>query len=182
MGGIGRYIDLYLHTIVDCLAFVIFDKTGFVFFWAWLRVLRKWLENKLKPLSLNQYTVTDIFDFVNELPRDLNITPGDLLVSCDVSSLFTNVPLDETIKILADRAFIKNWFNSEYDLNISKQDLTDLLGVATKGQLFQFNGSLYEQIDGATMGSPLGPLLANVFMSSIEEKLDVERKLPPYYR
>ena len=144
--------------------------------------LAKWLNNMLKPLSLNQHTVTDIFDFVNELPRDLNITPGDLLVSYDVSSLFTNVPLDETIKILADRAFRNNWFNSEYNLNISKQDLIDLLGVATKGQLFQFNGSLYEQIDGVAMGSPLGPLLANVFMSSIEEKLDVEGKLPPYYR
>ena len=87
-----------------------------------------------------------------------------------------------TIKILADRAFSNNWVNSEYDLNISKQDLIDLLGVANKGQLFQFNGSLYEQIDGVAMGSPLGPLLANVFMSSIEEKLDAEGKLPPYYR
>ena len=144
--------------------------------------LAKWLDNKLKPLSLNQHTVTDMFDFVNELPRDLNITPGDLLVCYDVSSLFTNVPLDETIKILADRAFSNNWFNSEYDLNISKQDLIDLLGVATKGQLFQFNGSLYEQINGVAMGSPLGPMLANVFMSSIEEKLDAEGKLPPYYR
>ena len=139
------------------------------------------MDNKLKLLSLNQHTVTDIFDFVNELPRDLNITPGDLLVSYDVSSLFTNVPLDETIKILADRAFSNNWFNFEYDLNISKQDLIELLGVATKGQLFQFNGSLYGQIDGVAMGSPLGPLLAKVVMSSIEEKLDVEGKLPPYY-
>ena len=112
--------------------------------------LAKWLDSKLKPLSVNQHSVTDIFDFVNELPPDLNITPGDLLVS----SLFTNVPLDKTIKILADRAFRDNWFNSEYDLNISKQDLIDLLGVATKGQLFQFNGSLYEQIDGVAMGSP----------------------------
>ena len=103
-------------------------------------------------------------------------------MSYDVSSLFTNVPLDETIKILADRAFSNNWFNSKYDLNISKQDLIDLLSVATKGQLFQFNGSLYELINGVAMGSPLGPLLANVFMSSIEEKLDVEGKLPPYYR
>ena len=119
---------------------------------------------------------------MNELQRDLNITPGDLLASYDVSSLFTNVPLDETTKFLADRAFIDNWFNSEYDLNISKQDLIDLLGVATKDQLFQFNGSLYEQVDSVGMGSPLGPLLANVFMSSIEEKLDVEGKLPPYYR
>ena len=112
------------------------------------------------------YTVTDIFDFVNELPRELNVTPGDLLVSYDESSLFTNVPLDGTIKILADRAFRKNWFNSEYDLYISKQDLTDLFGVATKGHLFQFNGSLYEQR----------------IHVAIEEKLDVERKLPPYYR
>ena len=41
---------------------------------------------------------------------------------------------------------------------------------------------MYEQIDGVAMGSPLGPLLADVFMSSIEEKLDVEGKLPPYDR
>ena len=72
--------------------------------------LAKWLDNMLKPLSLNQHTVTDIFDFVNELPRDLNITPGDLLVSYDVSSLSTNVPLDEAIKILADKAFRNIWF------------------------------------------------------------------------
>ena len=32
------------------------------------------------------------------------------------------------------------------------------------------------------MEYPLGPLLANVFMSSIEEKWDVEGKLPSYYR
>ena len=54
-------------------------------------VLAKWLDNMLKPLLLNQHTVSDIFDFVNELPRDLNITAGDLLMSYDVSSLFTIV-------------------------------------------------------------------------------------------
>ena len=65
-------------------------------------VSENWLDYKLKPLSLSQHTVTYIFDFVNELPRDLNITPRDLLVSYAVSSLYTNEPLDETIKILAN--------------------------------------------------------------------------------
>ena len=143
--------------------------------------LAKWLDNKLKPLSLNRYTVTDIFDFVNEV-RELKISKGDILLSYDVSSLFTNVPLDETIAILAEKAFRDNWFNSTHNLNISKEDLIDLLNVSTKGQLFQFNGALYEQIDGVAMGSPLGPLLANVFMSSLEEKLELEGKLPDYYR
>ena len=47
---------------------------------------------KLKPLSLNRYTVTDIFEFATEI-RNLEIANGDILVSYDVSSLFTNVPL-----------------------------------------------------------------------------------------
>ena len=61
--------------------------------------LAKWLDTNLKPLSLNRYTVTDIFDFANEI-RSLEIANGDILVSYDVSSLFTNVPLDETIQLL----------------------------------------------------------------------------------
>ena len=54
--------------------------------------------------------------------------------------------------------------------------------MAMKDQPFQFNGALHEQIDGVALGSPLGPLLANMFMSSLEEKLELEGKLPPYYR
>ena len=51
-----------------------------------------------------------------------------------------------------------------------------------KDQIFIFNGQLYEQTDGVVMGSPLGPLLASVFMCSIEERLEQEGKMPTYYR
>ena len=133
--------------------------------------LAKWLDEKLKPLSLNQYTVTDIFYFTNEI-HELEINKAEILVSYDVSSLFTNVPLDETIEILVNRAFTNNWFNTTHNLDLTRMDLFDLLSVATKGQLFQFDGALYEQSDGVAMGSPLGPLLANVLMSSIEDTLE----------
>lgn len=96
-----------------------------------------------KPLSLNQHTVADISDFVNEV-RELKINKGYILVLY-VSSLFTNILLDETIAILAEKAFRDNWFNSSYKLNISKEDLIDLLNVSTKGQSLQFNGALCEQ-------------------------------------
>ena len=43
-------------------------------------------------------------------------------------------------------------------------------------------GELYEQIDGVVMGSPLGPLMANTFMCSIEEKLAHGNKLPNFYK
>ena len=118
---------------------------------------------------------------VNEV-QSLEINRSDILVSYDVTSLFTNVPLDETIQILADKAFNDDWFNKTHELNLSRDQLIELLNAATKNQLFQFNGNLYEQTDGVAMGSPLGPLLANVFMCSIEGKLDQDGKLPSYYR
>ena len=143
--------------------------------------LAKWLDEKLKPLSVNNHTISDVFQFAEEI-RELDFNEDDILVSYDVSALFTNVPLEETIQILANKAFNQNWFNETYNLNITQEDLVELLRVATKHQLFQFNGSLYEQIDGVAMGSPLGPLMANTFMCSIEEKLESEDKLPSFYK
>ena len=75
-----------------------------------------------------------------------------------------------------------DWFNREHDLNITKSDLMELLRIATKNQLFQFEGKLYEQVDGVAMGSPLGPLMANAFMCKIEKQLERENKLPIFYK
>ena len=67
-------------------------------------------------------------------------------------------------------------------MNIKESDLVTLLQFATKDQLFQFEGNLYQQIDGVAMGSPLGPLMANAFLCSLEEKLERDNKLPYLYR
>ena len=94
----------------------------------------------------------------------------------DVTALFTNVPARETITILVERAFSDNWFNDTSDLNLTKDQLREVLELATTNQLFQLNGTLYEQVEGVAMSSPLGPLLANTFMCSIEEHI-VSRSL-----
>ena len=112
----------------------------------------------------------------------MEVDDHSILVSYDVTSLFTNVPVDETIQILAEKAFKDDWFNKQHNLNITKSDLVELLNIATKNQLFQFEGSLYEQIDGVAMGSPLGPLMANTFMCSIEDRLQDQGKLPEFYK
>ena len=92
--------------------------------------LAKWLEEKLKPLSLNEYTITDAFSFSKEICA-LSLDKDDVLVSYDVTALFTNVPLKETIEILVDKAFTNDWFNQTYDLNLQKDQLAKLLEIAT---------------------------------------------------
>ena len=85
-------------------------------------------------------------------------------------------------KILAEKAFAGNWFNNTYNLSLTKDQLMELLKLATTNQLFQLDGILYEQVEGVAMGSPLTPLLANTFMSSIEEELEERNELPSFYK
>ena len=119
---------------------------------------------------INQQNITNIFGFIDEI-KNTSIQPNHILVSYDVSALFTNVPLKETIDILADKAFEGDWFNKTHSMQLENHHLTDLLEIATMNQLFRFNGELYEQTDGVAMGSLLGQLLANVFMYHIENQL-----------
>ena len=67
---------------------------------------------------------------------------------------------------------------------ISKNDFRDLQNLATKESFFTFN-KFYTQVDGVAMGSPLGPILANIFLSHHEEnwlnKCPIKFK-PSFYR
>ena len=55
------------------------------------------------------------------------------------------------------------------DTNLSKRTLKKLLLDACKKTAFSFNNVIYEQIDGVSMGSSLGPTLANVIMTELEK-------------
>jgi hypothetical protein len=121
--------------------------------------------------------INDVFKFVEDI-KHRQMRESDILVSFDVTALFTNVPVDETINYIVKKAFADNWFNDVYNLNLSEDHLVKLLEIATKDQLFQFDGQLFKQVDGVAMGSPLGPLMANAMMCLIEEKLENEGKMP----
>ena len=85
--------------------------------------------------------------------------------SVDVSSLFTNVPLDETIQICLDKLYAL-----PDPPTLPRSVLKVLLEFATKKSHFIFDGQFYDQIDGVAMGSPLGPVLANIFMCHFKEE------------
>ena len=85
------------------------------------------------------------------------------MVSFDVCSLFTNIPLNETIDLAVHLILI-----NKPDLKITKTELRELFVFATSKTNFIFQGIIYDQIDGIAMGSPLAPILANLFMGHNE--------------
>ena len=68
-------------------------------------------------------------------------------------SLFTNIPLEESIEL-----FVSNITEGNPFLKLSRTDLTKLFSVATSQTNFLFNGKMYDQIYGVAMGSPLAPV------------------------
>ena len=97
----------------------------------------------------------------------MKIDDGFEMVSFDVSNLFTNVPLDYTIKLILDKIYKKKLIKTK----LKRNELKLLLELCTKEMHFTFNEKIYKQVDGVCMGSPLGPVLANVFMVELEETI-----------
>ena len=79
------------------------------------------------------------------------------MVSFDVSSLFTNIPLNETIDINLDGLFSEMNVLSLYDCSFYKAHFKKLLEFAIKNNNFIFKNQLCEQVDGVAMGPPIGP-------------------------
>ena len=71
------------------------------------------------------------------------------MASFDVESLFTNIPLDETIEIIIDNLFKDVQKVGKFN----KDQFRKMLNFAVKDSPFIFNNSLYKQQDGVAMGS-----------------------------
>ena len=87
-------------------------------------------------------------------------------MSYDVNSLFTSIPIDPDINI------IKKHLEQDKDLhqrtNMTVNHICCLLEFCLKNTYFQFKGRYYEQMEGAAMGSPISPIVANLFMEDLE--------------
>ena len=99
--------------------------------------------------------------------KNKQIPLGFTLVSFDIKSFFTSVPLTETIDITLDRHYNRK----EISTVLTKNEMKKLLIFCTKNVHFTLNNEIYVQNDGATIESPLGPILANVLMVELENTL-----------
>ena len=85
------------------------------------------------------------------------------MASFDVTSLFTNIPLNETINIIINDLFVNDTeyidcvLKSNEEFRFNKAQFRELLEKACLDCHFTFDGTIYRQIDGVAMGSPLGP-------------------------
>ena len=88
------------------------------------------------------------------------------MVSFDVVNLFTNVPVDEALWVISNQLQQDETYGEQ--TNIPIPELCYLLELCLRPTYFQFDGSFFGQVQGAAMGSPLSPIVANIFMEDLE--------------
>ena len=117
--------------------------------------------------------------FTEEISESLHtvmLDDEDELISFDVQSLYTNVPVFEAINVCTDLPFSGKYEIPPVDLDTFKQ----LLEISSRNVLMLTCDGYYRQVDGLAMGSPPAPLLANGWLSKFDNAIRGEAKL--YFR
>ena len=108
------------------------------------------------------------------------IKEGDILVSIDVSGLYTNIPQSEGLEAVRDA------LEDRDDKAIPSEYIVKLLEIVLKHNIFEFDEELFIQLIGTAMGTRPAPSYANIFMArkidnKIEELAKKERLVEPYF-
>ena len=125
--------------------------------------LSRFLCDMLTLFIPTDYCTQDSFSFVKEV-QEVSVSDY-FMVSYDVCSLLTIIPLNKTIDLAVDIIFGNN-----QSMNITKPQLKKRFVFTTSQTHFLFNNEIYDETDRVAIGSPLGPTLASLFIGYHENK------------
>jgi len=105
-------------------------------------------------------------EFSNEI-ADINIQDDKTMVSFDLVSLFTAIPVDKAYEYIRKKLEDDSSLHSRTNLDI--KDIISLLNFVLSNNYFVYNDTIYKQVHGCAMGSPVSLVVANLCMEEIKK-------------
>ena len=136
----------------------------------------KALAKILKPLAERSPHHIHNTKYLVERVSNVTFQPEQCLCSYDVTAMFTSVQVDQAINII--------WGPLEQDTSLHNrtallvQNVIHLFGFCYTILIFSFQGQFYEQVEGTAMGSPVSPIVANLYVEHFE-KTALRTAIPP---
>jgi hypothetical protein len=134
----------------------------------------EYIDYFLNPLaSRHKAFIKNTYDFVERV-RDQPTDTMDWLVTGDVTSLYTNMNIDRTIRIVKETLS-----KAPLDPERPDKEILELLELTMRNNDFQFNGQFFLQICGTAMGKMYAPSLANLYLLEFDEKAQYNFEIKP---
>ena len=124
------------------------------------------------------FSVQNTMDFVEQV-KNIKLQPQECIVSYDVKALFTSVPTKSAVNII--KQLLEDDKELQQRTTMTVQNIICLLEFCLNNTNFIFQGNYYEQTEGAAMGSPLSPIIANIYMEAFEKQAISTAQHPPIF-
>ena len=122
----------------------------------------EFVDTFIKPIAQNQPSyIRDTTDFIKKT-KDIITTDSDILVTMDVTSLYTNIDQQE------GRSTCEHFLSQRQRPSIPTKFIITLINLILKCNTMFFNGRFSHQIKGTAMGTAMAVSFANLFMSRLE--------------
>ena len=133
----------------------------------------------LSPVVRNtDYTVKNSCEF-EDFIRDKTLNACEELVSFDVVSLFTKIPVDLAVKVAEER--LREDASLGQRTSLPVEDIIHLLSFCLETTLFAYNDTYYQQVFGTAMGSPVSAVIANMVMEDVEQRALATSPVKPFF-
>ena len=130
--------------------------------------IAKHLATILAPLvGSTPHHIHNSSDFVNKI-KNLKMSVDETMVSFDVTSLFTCIPTAEAVESVMERLQQDTSLSNRTGLN--PKQIGTLLNLCLTTTYFKFRNDFFRQKHGCAMGSPVSPIVANLYMEKMELK------------
>ncbi|XP_033122020.1 uncharacterized protein LOC117121033 [Anneissia japonica] len=137
--------------------------------------LSGYIDSILNPLLINIPSFTqDSTHFLRKLSNVQQLNSDALLVTLDVTSLYSNIPHEEGVA--ACTKFLNRFYSYE-----TTSDICSIIEFILKHNNFMFNEKHFLQTKGTAMGTRMAPSYANIFMADLEDRILSNYHLKPTF-
>jgi len=91
------------------------------------------------------------------------------LFTMDVTSLYTNIPIDDAIPVISD--MVQRHISEIDTFGLTVQEIENLLELCLQNSFFRLDENYFLQNSGVAMGNKMGPPVAILFMHSLEQQI-----------
>ena len=138
--------------------------------------ISKYIANILKPYGKLKEQHTHSPKSISTFICQEKIEPDEIMVSFDVTSLYTTISIDQALLIIK---YLPEHDDKLADMtSLSPREILDILDILLPTTYFKFNGDFYQQTNGAAIGVPTSAIVSEIHMQSLET-IAIHNSRPP---